>query len=323
MTRPFRFSATAYDPASGREWVETARCAEDLGYSTLFTADHYLGPGAGTDSAGRAPVGVAPLTACMAAAQATTTLRVGCRVFCVDYHQPVVLAKELATLDLLSDGRLEVGLGAGWLAPEYEALGMQMDRPGIRIERLGQVAHLLREFWSGEQMDISQSHVHAVGFAGRPLPVQRPNPPLLLGGGSPKVLGLAGRVGDIVSFNFSNARGKIGPESIASSSRQATEQKLEWVRDGAGERMSEIELEIGAYFVAVTDDPASAAEAVARRFEVSPAEILDNPHALLGPVDAICEQVHRLRDELGISYVNVPFRNMTEFAPVVSKLAGR
>jgi probable F420-dependent oxidoreductase len=322
MSKSFRFSVTAYEPDSGREWVETAQRAEDLGYSTLFTADHYLGPGPGTESSGRSPVGVAPLTACMAAAQSTTTLRVGCRVFCVDYHQPIVLAKELATLDLLSDGRLEVGLGAGWLAPEYEAMGLQMDRPGVRIERLGQVARLLREFWSGEQLDFHESHVHAVGFAGRPLPVQKPHPPLLLGGGSPKVLGLAGQLADIVSFNFSNARGKIGPESISSSSHDATAQKVGWVREGAGERFGDIELEIGAYFVAVTDDFRSTADSLATRFGVTRNEIVDNPHALLGSVGAVCEQVIGLREQYGITYINVPHRNMLEMAPVVAKLAG-
>jgi probable F420-dependent oxidoreductase len=322
MNRRLRFSVTAYEPGSGKEWVDTAQQAEDLGYSTLFTADHYLGPGPSTDSAGRAPVGVAPLTACMAAAQSTSTLRVGCRVFCVDYHQPVVLAKELATLDFLSDGRLEVGLGAGWLAAEYEGIGVQMDRPGIRIERLGQVARLLKDFWSGDQLDIADTHVHAVGFAGRPLPVQRPHPPLLLGGGSPKVLRLAGELGDIVSFNFSNALGKIGPDSITSSSQEATAQKVEWVREGAGARFHDIELEIGAYFVAVNDDYRSTADALAARFGVTPGDIIDNPHALLGSVDAVSESVVKLREQFGVTYINVPFRNMIEFAPVVARLAG-
>ncbi len=324
MDRPFRFSVTAYEPDSSKDWVETARRAEALGYSTLFTADHYLGPGPSTQESGRAPVGVAPLTACMAAAMVTTDLRVGCRVLGVDYHQPaVVLAKELATLDLLSDGRLEVGLGAGWMAAEYEAMGLQMDRPGVRIERMGQVARLLKACWSGEQMDIRDSHVTATGFAGRPVPVQRPHPPLLIGGGGPKVLAMAGAEGDIVSFNFSNARGRIGPDSIRSSSQEATAEKVGWAREGAGERFGELELEIGAYFVAIGDRARETAEAVATRFEVGVEEIVDNPHALLGSVDDVCDRLVGLRERLGTSYINVPHRAMDELAPVVARLAGR
>src|SRR5580698_7658329 len=136
--RPFRFSVQAFEAGSGRQWTDLARRAEDLGYSTLFTTDHYFGPGEISDVSGHRPVDVAPLTAMTAAAMATTRLRVGCRVFCVDYHNPVMLAKELATLDMLSGGRLEAGLGAGWVAAEYDGLGIAMDRPGIRIERLAE-----------------------------------------------------------------------------------------------------------------------------------------------------------------------------------------
>jgi alkanesulfonate monooxygenase SsuD/methylene tetrahydromethanopterin reductase-like flavin-dependent oxidoreductase (luciferase family) len=169
--RPFRFSVQAFQAESAREWTDTARQAEDLGYATLFTTDHYFGPGAIAEQSGHRPVDVAPIAASMAAAAVTTTLRVGCRVFCVDYHQPVALAKELATLDLLSGGRLEVGLGAGWVAAEYDGMGIPMDRPGVRIERLEQVADLIKAHWRGEDLDIDRSHVHATGFAGRHRPV--------------------------------------------------------------------------------------------------------------------------------------------------------
>src|SRR6185437_12003570 len=171
MLRPFRFSVQAFEATSAKEWTDLARQAEDLGYSTLFTTDHYFGPGAISDSSGHRAVDVAPIAASMAAAAATNTLRVGCRVSCVDYHNPVVLAKELATIDLLSDGRLEAGLGAGWVAAEYEGLGIVMDRPGVRIARLAEVVGLLKDHWSGEDIDIDGTYVHAHGFAGRPLPV--------------------------------------------------------------------------------------------------------------------------------------------------------
>jgi probable F420-dependent oxidoreductase len=321
-TRPFRFSVQAFAAESMAEWTDTARQAEDLGYSTLFTTDHYFGPGAIAEQSGHRPVDLAPIAASMAAAAVTTQLRVGCRVFCVDYHHPVVLAKELATLDLLSNGRLEVGLGAGWVAAEYDGLGIAMDRPGVRIERLRETAGLLKEHWSGDELNIQGAQVRAVGFAGRPFPVQRPHPPILIGGGSPKVLRLAGALADIVSINFDNKAGKLGSASVATSGADATRQKVDWIREGAGERFDGIELEIGAYFMAVRDDPRAAIEAMAARFGVSEAELLDNPHALIGSVAAVCERLHRLRDEFGISYIDVAQRNMAEFAPVVAALAG-
>src|SRR5919201_85736 len=249
----------------------------------------------------------------MAAAAATTHLRVGCRVFCVDYHHPVVLAKELATLDMLSDGRLEVGLGAGWISSEYQGLGIPMDRPAVRIERLAEVARLLKAHWSGEQLEVDGRYVHAHGFAGRPLPVQRPHPPILIGGGAPKVLRSAGSVAGIVSINFNNAAGKLGSASVASSTLDATEEKIGWIREGAGARFGDIELEIAAYFVAVRDDAQDAAAAMAKRFGVSPEQLAEHPHALIGSLDEVCEKLQKRRDQLGVSYINVAQRNMDEF----------
>jgi probable F420-dependent oxidoreductase len=322
-TRPFRFSVQAFEAESGQQWKDLARRAEDLGYSTLFTTDHYFGPGDISTESGHRPVDVAPLTAMTAAAMATTGLRVGCRVFCVDYHNPVVLAKELATLDMLSEGRLEVGLGAGWVAAEYEGLGMTMDRPGVRIERLAEAVEVLKAHWAGKPLEIQGTYVRAAGFAGRPLPVQQPHPPIFIGGGAPRVLKLAGRLADIVSINFNNAAGKLGPGSVASSTRDATAEKIGWIREGAGERFGDIELELAAYFIAISEDPADAVEAMARRFGVTPEVLSEHPHALIGSVPEICDKLEQRRSELGVSYVNVAQRSMDAFAPVVTRLAGR
>jgi probable F420-dependent oxidoreductase len=321
-TRPFRFSVQAFEAESAGHWISVARRAEDLGYSTLFLTDHYFGPGEISDASGHRPVDVAPLTAMTAAAMATNRLRVGCRVFCADYHHPVVLAKELATLDLLSGGRLEVGLGAGWVAAEYAGLGIAMDRPGVRIERLAEVAGLLKAHWDGKPLDVQGRYVRASGFAGRPLPVQQPHPPILIGGGAPRVLRLAGRLADIVSINFNNAAGKLGPDSVASSTREATLEKISWVRDGAGDRFGGIELELAAYFVAISEDPADARDAMARRFGVTPEALSEHPHALIGSVAEVCDTLQQRRDELGVSYINVAQRSMEAFAPVVARLAG-
>jgi len=321
--RPFRFAVQAFDATSAAGWNETARRVEGLGYSTLFTTDHYFGPGTIADESGHRPVDVAPISAMMAAAAATTTLRVGCRVFNVDLHHPVVLAKELATLDLFTEGRVEAGLGAGWVAAEYEGLGVAMDRPGVRIERLGEVVGLLRTHWAGGDVAVDGRYVHAHGFAGLPLPVQRPHPPIFIGGGRQRILTLAGQLADIVSCNFDNSAGRLGAASVASSGDTETVQKLEWIRAGAGERFDQIELEIGAYFVAVDDDPGPMITAMATRFGVSEVEFAAHPHALLGSVDTICATLQERRERFGFSYVTLPQRNMDDFAPVVSRLSGR
>jgi probable F420-dependent oxidoreductase len=320
--RPFRFAAQAFEAKSAKEWAELARRTEDLGYSTLFTTDHYFGPGPIAETSGHRPVDVAPIAAMTAAACATTVLRVGCRVFNVDLHHPVVLAKELATLDVLSDGRLEVGLGAGWVAAEYEGLGVTMDRPGVRIARLGETVALLKAHWSGEDVAVDGAHVHAHGFAGLPRPVQQPHPPIFIGGGRERILTLAGQLADIVSINFDNSAGRLGAASVASSGAAETAQKLEWVRAGAGDRFAQIELEIGAYFVAVSDDPGPVITAMANRFTVSEEDFTTHPHALLGSVGSICDTLQERRERYGFSYVTIPQRNIDDFAPVVARLAG-
>jgi probable F420-dependent oxidoreductase len=319
---PFRFAVQAFDATSGSEWLEVARRSEANGYTTLFTTDHYFGPGSIADESSHRPVDIAPITSMTAAATVTSTLRVGCRVFNIDLHNPVVLAKEMATLDLLTDGRVEVGLGAGWVQAEYAGLGVKMDRAGVRIERLAEVVQLMKACWSGEPVDVDGEHVHASGFSGLPKPVQQPHPPIFIGGGRQRVLTLAGQVADIVSFNFDNSAGKLGPASVASSGADETAQKLDWVRGGAGDRFDDIELEIGGYFVVISDDPEGTLEAMASRFGVGAAEFAAHPHALIGSVDSICDTLQERRERYGISFVTIPQRNLDDFAPVVARLAG-
>ena len=319
---PFRFGLQAYEATTADEWSSVVHQAEDAGYSTLFSSDHYFGPGRIAEATGQRPVDVAPLTSIAFAAAMTSTLRVGCRVFACDFHHPVVLAKEMATLDLLSNGRLEVGLGAGWVRDEYEGLGVAMDGAGTRIAKLGEYAELMRAHWSGEQINMSGEHVHVEGFSGLPKTVQQPGPPIIIGGGAPKVLGLAGRLADIVSINFNNSSGKIGPSSITSSGADQTAEKIDWIRDGAGDRFDQLELEIGAYFVGVGDGAGAMLEAMAGRFGISTEEFAVHPHALFGTVEEICETLIARREQYGVSYVTVAQRNLDDFAPVVAALAG-
>ena len=321
-SHPFRFSLQAFQASSAAAWVHTCQRAEQLGYDTIFTTDHHFGLGEIATASGHPPVDVAPISAMMMAAAVTTTVKVGCRVFGVDYHQPAVLAKELATVDFLSSGRLIAAIGAGWVKAEYAGLGITYDRPSVRIERLSEAIDVLRAHWSGEPIDVHGKHVNVSGFIGAPTPVQK-HIPLMVGGGAQKVLTLAGQKADIVSLNFNNSAGKLGASSVASSTHDLTMQKMQWIRDGAGDRFDQLEIELGAYFIAVTDRHHAAAEALGGRFGVSGAEILAHPHAYMGTVDQICDTLEVRRAQFGVSFICVAQRHMDEFAPVVARLTGR
>jgi probable F420-dependent oxidoreductase len=322
MTRPFRFGCQGYSPKDRNEWTDTARRAEDLGYSTLFVADHYFGPGSAMEEANHSLQTVACIPAMMAAADATESIRIGSRVICVDYHHPVVLAKELATIDLLSDGRLEAGFGAGWVASEYAAMGIPMDRPGVRIDRMIEVVEMSRRFFAGDDLDLDGEHVTARDMRAVPMSPQDGGPRIMLGGGSPRVLRVAGQLADIVSVNFNNSAGKIGDHSIGSGTADGTAQKLEWIREGAGERFEDLEIEIGAYFTTVTNQTDATTADMAGALNLKPEVLAAHPHTLIGSVDEICEKLEQRRAELGISYVTVGVSVMKDFAAVVEKMAG-
>ncbi len=321
--KAFRFGVQSFSASSAKEWTERARRAEALGYSTLHLADHILGPGAALERTNHPLQELAAVPAMAVAAAVTTTLRVGCRVFCVDYRNPVVLAKEAMTLDLLSDGRLELGLGAGWLQGEYQAIGLDFEPAGRRISRLGDVVAAVKQFATGEPLDVANDTVRWQEFAGRPMPVQSPHPPIMIGGGAPRILRLAGREADIVSLNFNNRSGMIGPDGVMSSTADATRRKVDWIRDGAGERFESIEIEIGAYFTVVSDQAQPIVKQFADMFGLSEEQMREHPHALFGSPEAICEELVRRRELFGISYVTVPDNAMEGFAPVVARLAGK
>jgi probable F420-dependent oxidoreductase len=320
--KPFRFAVQSYDAGSAGEWRERARRVEDLGYSALHLADHYIGPGPALTSTNHPVQTIAAIPAMAFAAEATTTLRIGCRVLCIDYHHPVVLAKELATLDVLSDGRIEAGLGAGWMAGEYDAMGIPFDPPGVRIERLAAVIELLRECFAGGEVDFDRADIVATGFAAVPKPVQPGGPPLLVGGGSPKVLRLAGARADIVSLNFDNSSGQIGAAGVSSGTADGTARKIDWIREGAGSRFDDLELEIGAYFTNVTDDPQPVLDKYSAAFGMAAGDFARHPHVLIGSESALIDELERRRSDLGINYVTIPDTVIEAFAPIVSKLAG-
>ena len=323
MKKPFRFGVQYYSPESPEAWRETARRAEDSGYSTFFVADHYFGPGPALEAANHPIQTVAAIPAMMAAADATTSIMVGCKVLCVDYHIPTVLAKELATIDYLSNGRLEIGFGAGWVASEYEAMGITMDRPGVRIKRMSEVVELCRDFFLGKEMEHDGDYVYAKNFKAIPASPQENGPKIMIGGGAPRILGEAGRLADIVSINFNNSAGKIGESGFASSKAEETAKKIQWIRDGAGDRFDQIELEIPAYFAAVTDQTLKTQEEMAPMFGLTLEELQEYPHAFVGSVSEICETLEARREQYGINYISISEKNLDNFAPVVAELTGR
>jgi probable F420-dependent oxidoreductase len=307
--KPFRFGVQAHGSADAAAWRDLARRAEDLGYATLTMADHF-------DDA------LAPVPALVAAADATTTLRLGALVFAVDYHHPVVLAKEAATIDVLSGGRLELGLGAGWMVSDYEQSGIPYDRPGRRIDRLAEAITVIKSLFADEPCTFAGTHYQVTALDGRPKPAQRPGPPLLVGGGGRRVLSLAAQEADIVGLNVDLRGGRIDAGAFGNGTAAATEEKLGWIREAAGDRYDDLELQVRVHLVQVTDDRDGLIDALAPAFGLSPAEARETPHALVGDVDQICEDLVARRERFGLSYIGVSAEHVDPLAPVVARLAG-
>lgn len=321
MSNPFRFGIQSFNANSGKEWGDFARKAEDLGYSSLHLADHLLGPGPALEAANHPVQNLAAIPAMAYAAAVTNRINIGCRVFCIDYHVPVVLIKSAMTIDFLSDGRLEFGMGAGWIKSEYEAVGIDFDEPAIRIDRLADVIAGVKAFRGESAIQLNNQTLNWDGFEGLPKPLG--SAPIMVGGGSPRVLRLAGREADIVSLNFNNRAGMIGPDGVQKSTQEETLKKIGWIKEGAGNRFSDLEIEIGAYFTVVTDDAKPVVAGFAQMFGCTEEEMVHHPHTLFGSVDSICEEIERRREEYGITYFTVGEDNLEAFAPVVARMTGK
>ncbi|MDE3086827.1 MAG: TIGR03621 family F420-dependent LLM class oxidoreductase [Acidobacteriota bacterium] len=310
--RPFRFAAQLSRPTdlTSRGWAELARKAEGLGYSALLMPDHF-----GEQ--------LAPVPALAAAAAATEHLRLGALVFGNDYRHPVVLAKEAATLDLLSDGRLEIGLGAGWMRSDYDQAGMAYDPPATRVGRLEEAVEVLTGLLGAEgPFSFTGRHYRVADHALFPRPVQRPRPPVIVGGGGRRVLSLAGRRADIVSINVNLRDGTGGPEVAPDASPESTRRKVGWVRAAARERFGGLELNTLVGFAVVTDRASSVYEAMAPAFGVTAEDVRHVPLALVGTLEEIEEELRWRREEYGISYFSVEAECWEALAPVVQRLTG-
>jgi probable F420-dependent oxidoreductase len=308
--RKFRFGVQTSGAESGAEWRERARKVEALGYSTLYMPDHFL------DTVHAPMVGIAM------AAEATENLRVGTLVLGNDYKHPAIVAKEFASLDVLSGGRVEVGIGAGWMTVDYEALGIPLDKPSVRIARLEEAIAILKGAWGDKPFSHDGKHYTIKNYDGIPKPVQEPRPPILVGGGGEKLLKLAGREADVVGINPNLRAGAVTADAARDTVAAMTKQKIEWIREGAGERFDDIELQIRYFMCAITDDRRGLAEAMAGGFGLDPDEALASGVALVGTVDECCDLLQQRRDEWGVSYVVVGDDQFESFAPVVERLAG-
>ena len=310
IIRPFRFGVQASKAGSRKEWVELAKSTEDNGFSTLTMPDHF------TDQ-------LAPVPALMSAADATSKLRIGALVWDNDYKHPVVLAKELATMDLLSDGRLEIGIGAGWMATDYEQSGMVYDKPGVRIDRFLEGLEIIKRAMTGEKFSFTGAHYKITDYVSAPLPVQRPCPPILIGGGGPRVLKLAAQLADIVGINPSLKDGVVNAETISHMSAEAVSEKIKIVQSAASSRMQDIELNIRTFLVNIRDSADEAINGTANMLKVDPKMVADSPFALMGPPAKIAEDLLARRERWGLSYIIVGGEDVNSFAPVIKILAGK
>jgi probable F420-dependent oxidoreductase len=309
--RKFRFGVIVPTVGSASEFTEIAQQAEGLGYTTLYVPDHFVDHP------------LAPIPALAAAAAVTTTLRVGPLVLGNDYKHPVVLAREAATIDLLSDGRLELGIGAGWMTVDYEKAGMALDRPGVRIARLAESIAILKGLFADGPFSFVGEHYCVTELDGQPKPVQRPHPPFVVGGGGPKVLALAAREAQIVGINANLRSGDGNSRDAASSLTSArTDEKVQWLRDAAGARFDDIEIQTLVGFVHFTDDRAGIADAMSASFGVPPDDALLAPVTLVGNESQIVDLLETRRDRWHMSYTVVPHESMVQLAPVVARLTG-
>ena len=311
--KPFRFLADAFDATSARELGERARAAEDLGVTAFVLPDHLVPQ-------------LAPVPYLATVAALTERLRISAFVHNNDLRHPAVLAQELATLDVLSGGRLDVAIGAGWNAPEYRAIGLAFDPSPVRQARLAEAVTVLKGCFGEGPFSFAGEHYTITEYDAYPKPVQKPHPPFFIGGGGRKTLELAAREADTVGLA---PRILPGQHPDASSiTWAATEEKLEWVRAAAGDRFDGLEFNVypSQWPIVVTDDLRAEARKVIDRFrertgqELTEQEVIDSPHIFIGSVDRFVEKFSELRERLGINSFLVG--DLDDLGPVVERLAG-
>lgn len=309
--KPFRFGINVRDASSRAEWQDKARKVEQLGYSVLLVPDHLAAM-------------LATIPAVMSAADATKSLRVSTNVLNNDLRHPVLLAREAATLDLLTDGRLELGLGAGYVQAEYDQAGLRFDRGGIRVERLAESVRIIKGLLGGAEVNFGGQHYRVTGHTIHPRPVQRPHPPIIIGGNGPRLLALAAKEADTVNFTgITFTRGGTTPD-LSGWKLAGFDERIRLVREAAGERGGRLELSAQIQRVIVTDRQREAAVELRKTWtQLSVEEILDAPFVLIGTVDDMVETLYARRERWGLSYFVTFEPYLDTLAPVVTKLTGK
>ena len=303
---PFRFAVHAALAPTMADWRERARATEGLGYSALYVTDHF-------------DAQFGPLVALTVAAEATQTLHVGTLVLNNDLRNPVVLAKEIASLGLVAEGRIEVGLGAGWLRTDYEESGIGYDAASVRVDRLAESLTVMKSLWSEGETTFEGAHYTVHGARCDPRPETPPR--IIVGGGGKRVLTVAAQQADIVGVNTSLASGEKGGDMASQASFDHYDRCLGWVREAAGDRFDSLELQIAAFAVNVVGSRRAAVR-TASMLGFPGEEALDLPIVLLGTEDELCERLIERRQKWGFSAIVVPGEAMEVFAPVVARLAG-
>jgi probable F420-dependent oxidoreductase len=306
MPDAISFTVQLTAASSAAEWRSLCRRAEDLGYAGISISDHFSAQ-------------LAPIPALAAAAAVTERVRLGFNVLANDFRHPAMLAKELATIDVLSDGRLIAGIGAGWMTHDYHATGIVLDRPGVRIERLEEAVTILRGLWSRGPFSFTGTHYRINELDGLPKPVQN-LPAVLIGGGAPRVLGLAGRIADVVGIALDNRSGAVGTHTWQSARIASTEEKLSWIAKGAEGRATPPRISVRVLHVAITDDRAQAAADFAASSGLDATDALSSPHALIGTVDEIAADLRTRQQHLGFCDYVVSQSALDALAPVLAAL---
>jgi probable F420-dependent oxidoreductase len=309
--RPFRFGVNLWRVGSRATWTDTARRVEDLGYATLGVPDHLADL-------------PAPFPALASAAAVTTRLRLGTNVLNNDFRHPVLVAREAATLDVLSDGRFQLGLGAGHMQSEYDETGLRFDPGATRVERLAEAVTIVKRLLAGERLTFAGRHYRVPGHAIHPAPVQRPHPPILIGGNGRRLLTLAAREADVVGLSGITFRRGGTELDLSGWTTTGVDERIQLVREAAGDRYARLELNALVQRVIVTDDRRAAAAELMRRWpRLGVDDLLRSPYVLIGTIDEIVEHLHARRERWDIASYTVFQPFMEAFAPVVAALSGR
>ena len=306
--QPFRFAVHGSWARDGAAWLDLARRAEALGYDALYMPDHLDRQ-------------YSPIAALSAAAAVTTRLRLAPYVAANDFRHPLLLARELATLDVISGGRVEIGIGAGWRTSDYRQLGATYDRPGVRIDRLEESIGVVKRLFSGETVDHHGAHYDLDGARLAPLSIQRPHPPFVIGGGGPRMLRLAAREADVVGLipQF-DPRGR---PIVVQATEGATERKAAIVREAAGARWDHLRLDVIVFDAGLAGSGAGPLASLATSVKAAAVALVGTPYVLYGTLPRVRDLLLRRRDRTGISQYTLPLHLMTAMAPLVEALAGR